>query len=95
MSVLSDPEYTNAMTEQLLSATRDYAHTFLFVADRVALSDPEQPILVVDLHHEPGRAFRVIPSQAWGVENNLSIANMDFIEFADSTDPDGVFRGFP
>jgi hypothetical protein len=83
------------MTDQLLDATREYAHTFLFVADCVALSDREQPILAVDLHHEPGRAFRVIPSAAWGIENNLSIANMDFFEFADSADPDGVFRGFP
>jgi hypothetical protein len=95
VSVLSDAEYDHAMPEQLLDATRDYPHTFLFVADRLALSDPEQRILVVDLHHEPGRAFRVIPSEVWGVENNLSIANMDFFEFADSTDPDGVFRGFP
>jgi hypothetical protein len=31
----------------------------------------------------------------WGVENNLSIANMDYSEFADEVDPDGVFRGFP
>jgi uncharacterized protein DUF6924 len=30
----------------------------------------------------------------WGVENNLSLANMDFEEFADSVDADGVFRGF-
>jgi len=28
------------------------------------------------------------------VENNLSLANMDFEEFADSVDADGVFRGF-
>jgi hypothetical protein len=30
-----------------------------------------------------------------GVENNLSLVNMDFVEFAESVDPDGVFRGFP
>jgi hypothetical protein len=28
------------------------------------------------------------------VENNLSIANMDFIDFAESVDEDGIFRGF-
>jgi hypothetical protein len=28
------------------------------------------------------------------IENNLSIANMDFAEFADSVNEDGVFRGF-
>jgi len=29
------------------------------------------------------------------VGNNLSIANRDFEEFANSVDEDGVFRGFP
>ena len=29
-----------------------------------------------------------------GVENNLSISNMDFYEFADNADADGIFRGF-
>jgi hypothetical protein len=43
----------------------------------------------------PGRTFRVIPSEAWGVENNLSISNMGFAEFADAVDDRGVFRGFP
>ncbi|GAB4214988.1 MAG: hypothetical protein OHK0012_14070 [Synechococcales cyanobacterium] len=61
----------------------------------MTLSNPEQPILVVDLIHEPGRTFRVIPGEIWAVENNLSIANMDFHDFANSVDPDGVFRGFP
>jgi hypothetical protein len=31
----------------------------------------------------------------WGIENNLSIANMDFEAFAENADPDGIFRGFP
>lgn len=61
----------------------------------MSLTDPEQPVLVVDLSNDPGRNFRVIPAEIWGVENNLSIANMDFEEFADSADPDGTFRGFP
>jgi hypothetical protein len=26
--------------------------------------------------------------------NALSLANMDYSEFADSAEPDGVFRGF-
>jgi hypothetical protein len=47
------------------------------------------------LPDEPGRGFRVVPAELWGVENNLSIANMDFAEFAHHADPDGVFRGFP
>ena len=31
----------------------------------------------------------------WDQWNNLSIANMDFDDFANSVDHDGVFRGFP
>lgn len=66
----------------------------MFVADAKALSDPEQPILCVDLIDQPGRSFRCIPSELWGVDNNLSLANMDFDEFATSVDANGVHRGF-
>lgn len=93
---ISDPEYAGLTVDQLLSLNpRTSGHRFLFMVDRVSLTDPEQPVLVVNLSGEPGRTFRVIPAEAWGVENNLSIANMDFEEFADSADPDGTFRGFP
>ena len=40
------------------------------------------------------QTFRAIPSTIQSIENNLSIANMDFEEFADAVDDDGVFRGF-
>jgi len=40
------------------------------------------------------RAFRCIPSELWGVENNLNIANMDWDEFVAVTDQHRVFRGF-
>jgi hypothetical protein len=36
-----------------------------------------------------------IPSEIQSIENNLSLANMDFEEFAESADKDGIFRGFP
>lgn len=53
------------------------------------------PLLILDLYDGSGREFRAIPSQIQSIENNLSIANMDFEEFAESVDEDGVFRGFP
>jgi len=43
----------------------------------------------------PGRTFRCAVPEVASIEANLSIANMDFHEFADSVAPDGVFRGFP
>ena len=96
MDFLSDLGYDGIAAEQILSLIPDgYSHSFISIADQIALSHPENPILVVDLYDEPGRAFRVIPSEMWGVENNLSLANMSFSEFADAVDPDGVFRGFP
>ena len=93
---ISDPAFDGLTVEQLIAlAPRSGHYSFVFVVDRLALTDPEMPVLVVDLYDEPGRTFRVIPREMWGVENNLSIANMDYAEFAESADPDGVFRGFP
>lgn len=38
--------------------------------------------------------FRAMPNQVPSITANLEIANMDFHEFADNVDGDGVFRGF-
>jgi Domain of unknown function (DUF6924) len=71
----------------------------------ISLSSPDHPILVVDLSDTylsvaefpeiAGRTpFRCIPSELWGVDNNLNIANMDWEDFAGAAGEDGVFRGF-
>ena len=70
-------------------------HPVIVVADTESMTNPEHTVLVVDLVTEPGREFRSEPSQIQSIENNLSIANMDFAEFANECDPQGVFRGFP
>jgi hypothetical protein len=91
----SDKKYEGLKTNQLLSLLPDdYEHPILFIVDDQSMSNREHSILCIDLIDEPGKHFRVIPSEVWGVENNLSEANMDFIDFADSVDKDGVFRGF-
>lgn len=66
----------------------------IFVADEMTMTDLEHPLLVIDPYNPSGRTFRVIPSLAWAVENNLSISNMDYNEFSDAADPDGILRGF-
>jgi hypothetical protein len=66
----------------------------VFVADAIAMSSVEHHLLVLDPSNPEWMTFRVVLSEAWGVENNLSLANMDYSEFADSVDSDGVFRGF-
>lgn len=55
----------------------------------------DHPLLTVDLYDGSGHEFRAIPSQIQTTENNLSIADMDFDEFAESGDESVVFRGFP
>jgi len=93
VNCVSDRQYNGLTVDRLLSTLAEGTHSFIFVVDRVALTHPERPILVVDLYAEPGRTFRVIPEAMWGVENNLSLSNMDFHEFADCVGPDGIFRG--
>jgi hypothetical protein len=93
---LDDSEFANLTKDQLLERVpENYNHTFIILADQTAISRPEHPLLIVELYERSGRLFRAIPSQIQSIENNLSIANMDFEEFAESADKDGVFRGFP
>ena len=60
----------------------------------MAMTHAEHLLLVLDLLAVPGRTFRAPPSQIQSIENNLSLPNMDFEEFAEATDEEGVFRGF-
>jgi len=46
------------------------------------------------LESYPGRTFRCAARQFPNVEVNLSLANVDFAELADTVGPDGVYRGF-
>jgi hypothetical protein len=73
----------------------DYEHPVIFVADQVTMTAPDHPLLVVDLHEAAAaKAFRSTPRQVQAIENNLSIANLDYADFANSVDADGIFRGF-
>jgi hypothetical protein len=71
-----------------------YPHPVLFVVDAVTAGSPDHPILVIDAHDQPKPPFRSTPRGIQSIENNLSIANMDFEEFAAAVDLDGIFRGF-
>ena len=95
LRLIDERQYDGRLPSELASSgLHRQGQPVLFVADREALTDREQPILCVDLLHQPGRSFRCIPAELWGVENNLRLFNMDFEEFAESADADGVFRGF-
>lgn len=104
---VSDPKWADATWEAVKAAAPagDEGPCVLFIADSITFASPEHPILVVDLDDKilsvaefpeiADRApFRCIPSELWGVENNLGISNMDWEDFASEVGDDGVFRGF-
>jgi hypothetical protein len=93
---VSDPGFEHATWAAVRAAVprHDEGASVLFVADATTLSSPDHPILVVDLLDEGLTPFRCVPSALWSVDNNLNIANLDWADFADAVDKDGVFRGF-
>jgi hypothetical protein len=95
VTFVDDPAYRGLTPKQVVELEdEDFAHAIVVLADAAALASPEMPLLVVDLVDEPGQTLRVVAQELYSIENNLSIANMDFSEFADAAAPDGVFRGF-
>ncbi|GIH05706.1 hypothetical protein Rhe02_37730 [Rhizocola hellebori] len=95
MSCVSDRSFDGLTAAQLAELASDEEEiTFAFMADADAIHGPEHTLLVVELWDDPGRTFRVAPHEVWSVQANLEIANIDFEEFADAVDHDGVFRGF-
>jgi len=91
-----DIKLSNASIEDIVSQFQESEnHTFLFIADKQTFTHPDNPVLVIDLIKAgEGNTFRATPETLQGIENNLSVANMDFSEFAENVDSDGVFRGF-
>jgi hypothetical protein len=92
---VEDPAHRDLTLEQILALVPEgFEHPILIVADHIALTSPEMPLLVIDLWEEHGRVLRVVVEELCSIENNLSISNMDFDEFAAAADENGVFRGF-
>ena len=98
LHVMDDREYDNATLDQITNAVSPAScslHGFLFIVDKMSIDHPDNPILVVDLlKAHKGRTFRTIPTQVFSIQSNLSIANMDWEEFAENVDEDGIFRDF-
>ena len=94
VDVVDDSAWDGVSWEQVRQAAlkANDEVSVLFIVDRAAL-EPGYPIQVIDLD-DARQPFRCIARELWGVENNLNISNMDWEEFAEITDDDGVFRGF-
>lgn len=95
---VSDPRFAGVSVRALLAeeaaAAEDEQVREVFLADATTLADPGHRLLAVDLCVQPGRTFRVPVSRYAEIAANLSIANVDFAEFADAADGSGTYRGF-
>jgi len=91
---VDDREFSGLSVPELVKAA-GHDRSYVMVVDRTTIESADHPVLVIDLFDEPGRTFRALPSSVQAIENNLSIANMDFEEFARAVGKDGIFRGFP
>ena len=95
LEIINDRDFAYFTPEKLYKAIpKESDQACLLMADEKTFTHPEHPILVVDLIDQPGQMFRAIPSQIQTIEANLAIANMDWEDFADGIDEDGIFRGF-
>jgi hypothetical protein len=92
LQIIDQPIFNGLGEKTLRAIAADTHHAAIFVADDMTMIDPDHPVLCID--HRSGQSFRIVPEEMWGVENNLSIANLDFDDFAAAVDDDGVFRGF-
>ncbi|WP_121714441.1 hypothetical protein [Streptomyces sp. E5N91] len=105
LHIVDDPSYGGLTTEQVvaLAPTED---DLLIMADKRAMNEAGMPLLAVHVREEddededddarPERIeeLRVIARDLWAVEANIAMANMDWEEFVEAADEDGVFRGF-
>jgi hypothetical protein len=92
---VESPDLSNLTPEELAALAREDYLSEIAVADAQTMHD--QTVLFVDfneLNGQAGRAFRSIPSEVEPIVANLSLANMDFADFVDNTNPDGIFCGF-
>jgi hypothetical protein len=94
ITVVDDPGFQDADPGALAQSVEKNGpcHAVLFVADAVTFAHAERPVLCID-PSQPQNTFRVVPPQLWAVENNLSLANVDWEDFARAVDADGIFRG--
>jgi hypothetical protein len=90
VDIIDDPAFDGATFD--VPASRPDNHALLIIADRATLTDADHPFLCI--HNASGEQVCVIARELWSIENNLSIANMDFDEFVKAAGTDGVFRGF-
>ena len=95
LTVVSNPAWASASAKDVLTAhASDKERVVAFVFDAAAVSDEKHSLLCINLASKKKvRTMRVLPSEVWSVENNLTLGNMEWNDFASAL-KEGVFEGF-
>ncbi|MER6167624.1 DUF6924 domain-containing protein [Streptomyces violaceorubidus] len=108
LHIVDEPAYEGLTTQEIVALAPE-DDDLLIVADQRAMTDPEMPLLAIhlrapddedeDAEGEDERRgttdeLRVVARELWSLENNIAMANMDWEEFVEAAEDDGVFRGF-
>lgn len=108
LEAISDIGFDSLTPDALARAWPRDHHGYVVLADRRSMREAaagdDLTVVLVDLSADDedeeefgwvfGQTFRCAAGEVAGIEANLSIANMDFPDFADAVGDDGVFRGF-
>jgi len=94
VTFIDDRAYEGFPKDQLLAAVPEkYPFTFMFVVDATTITTKDHPVLVINLRKRSGAEFRAVTSEIYAIEANLSLANLDFEDFARAAAETGVYRG--
>jgi hypothetical protein len=94
VGVVEDRAFERMSAASVLAELPDGHRSVVFVADEVTETSGELLVLAIRPASTPVQSFRLTPANAWSVENNLTLCNMDWEDFMRAVGPDGVFRGF-
>lgn len=99
VNFVEEPELEGRNEPQLVAAFPrrypEYPHAAAVIADRTTFDSQDLPLLVVSLNpRDRSTSFRIRARDLHAFENNISIGNMDFDEFAEHLDATGLFQPF-
>lgn len=93
VTIIENPDWEGIDTARLIAALPEtYRHPLLIVSDASTQSGSGFPLLVTEVKHQPRRSMRVAAGSLWAVENNISIANLNWEDYANNISPDGIYR---
>lgn len=96
--VVDDSAFEDSNREEIAkNLNKDYNYSIFFIADEITFQSSDFPILCVEIEDSTtltGRSFRIKATDLFIAQNNLSISNMDFEDFSERVDSDGVFIPF-